>query len=131
MNDVLSRVVLSPAGQKLSYRCAIVFYLVMVIAGSLPGAREDIGQFASGVVLHSLAYAILTMLLFVGIGGNRTERAVKSVLTILVMGAGDEFVQSFFPYRTASVTDWMVDAIAGSITSSMLWRLWLGLSKPG
>ena len=131
MSDVLSRFVLSPTGQKLSYRCSIAFYLVMVIAGSLPGARVDIGQYASGVVLHSLAYAILTLLLFVGSSGDRAERAVKSVLTVMAMGAGDEYVQSFFPYRTASVTDWAVDAIAGTITSVTLWRLWPRLFKLG
>jgi VanZ family protein len=40
-----------------------------------------------------------------------------------MMGALDECVQSFFPYRTAAVTDWMVDFAAGGLVSILLWKL--------
>ncbi len=124
MHDRLARILLGEAFRKLSFRCAIVFYALILIGGSLPGAREDIGQFASGLVLHSLAYATLTFLLFAGMHGEETGRAVKAVLVIAAMGAFDEFVQSFFPYRTASVTDWLVDVAAGTLAATALRVFW-------
>lgn len=115
---------LVPRFQLLAYRCAIALYLTILIFGSIPGARAGIGQYAPGGVLHAVAYSILTLLLFSGSTGNRSVRAIKSVLTILAMGAFDEYVQSFFSYRGADVMDWMLDVIAGIVCASMLWILW-------
>jgi len=124
MHDRLSRILLGDAFRALSLRAAIVLYALILIGGSLPGAREDIGQFASGLILHSLAYATLTFLLFAGLRGGETTRAVRSILIIAAMGAFDEFVQSFFPYRTASVTDWLVDIGAGTLAAAGLRTFW-------
>ena len=100
--------------------CAIVMYLAIVIAGNLPGARADIGHYASGVVLHSTAYAVLTALCFLGSTGSLATRALKAVLAVAAMGAGDEFIQSFFPYRGADVRDWAVDCSSAIVTSGLL-----------
>lgn len=124
MHDRLSRILLGDAFRALSLRAAIVLYALILIGGSLPGAREDIGQLASGLILHSLAYATLTFLLFAGLRGGETTRAVRSILIIAAMGAFDEFVQSFFPYRTASVTDWLVDIGAGTLAAAGLRAFW-------
>lgn len=120
MRGTFSRILFAPNLQKPCGRCAIALYLTMLVIGSIPGARAEIGLFASGVVLHSIAYAILTFLLFVGSGGNRVSRTIKSALTVIAMGAFDEYVQGFFPYRTNSLTDWMVDSVVGIVTSGML-----------
>jgi VanZ family protein len=45
------------------------------------------------------------------------------VLTIALMGAGDELLQSMFPYRGASIGDWLVDCSAATITSALLWAV--------
>ena len=95
-------------------------YLTILVAGSIPGARAEIGHYASGVVLHSLAYAILAALCFSAVGGTPGQRAAKAVLVVAAMGAGDEFVQSFFPYRGASVHDWAVDCMAAALACSLL-----------
>jgi len=124
MRAFIATIFLVPKFQRLSYRCAIALYLLILILGSIPGARADIGQYAAGVVLHSVTYSILTLLLFSGNKGSRSERAVKAVLTIMAMGALDEYVQSFFPYRSADVMDWTVDVISGIVSASMLWTLW-------
>lgn len=129
MRRTIFTILLAPRLQKPSYRLAFALYVLMVSIGSLPGAREDVGQYASGLLLHALAYALLTLLLFVGSAGTRGERFVSAMLTVFAMGAFDEYVQSFFPYRTASVMDWMVDAVAGSATSAMLWQSWPKLIK--
>ena len=47
---------------------------------------------------------------------------------IALMGAFDEFLQSFFPYRTATVKDWGIDVCAGLFASALLWGI--VLSKP-
>lgn len=128
MHRVLPKNLLTRKFQALSYRSAMVLYLLILVIGSIPGARTDIGQYAPDAVLHSLAYAALTILLFAGSGGDKYGRAIKSVLTVMAMGAFDEYVQSFFPYRTASATDWMVDVIAGVFTTFILWAIWPGFS---
>jgi VanZ family protein len=130
MHDRLSRILLGDAFRTLSLRAAIVFYALILVGGSLPGAREDIGHYASGLVLHALAYAILTFLLFAGLRGDETARAARSVLIIAAMGAFDEFVQSFFPYRTASVTDWLVDVGAGTLAAAALRAFWPRAGDP-
>ena len=120
----ISTVVLSPNFQRLCHRSAIVFFLLIVVIGNLPRAREDIGQYASGLVLHSVAYAILALLIAVGGSGNGSQRAIKATLTIMVMGALDEYAQSFFPYRTAAVMDWIVDVASGGLASAFFWWVW-------
>jgi VanZ family protein len=99
---------------------AIVLYLAIVVIGSIPGARADIGHYASGVALHSLAYAGLALLWFTGSAGGPAARAAKAVLTIAVMGALDELVQTLFPYRGPDVRDWMVDCAAAMVTCAVL-----------
>jgi len=110
----------NPRLRLLLLACAVLMYLAIVVAGNLPGARADIGHYASGVVLHSTAYAILTSLWFFGSKGSIPARALKAVLAVALMGAADEFIQSFFPYRGAKVHDWAVDCCAAIVTSGLL-----------
>ena len=111
----------APRFQAFCFRSAMLLYVLILVFGSIPGARHEIGAFATGAVLHSLAYAGLTVLLFIG---QRTEsatgRAVNAVLITAAMGAGDEFVQSFLPYRGASVLDWLVDISASLVAATAL-----------
>jgi hypothetical protein len=109
---------------------ALALFALILVLGSIPGARAEIGQFSPGVVLHSLAYSGLTFLLYTGGKGSRSHRAAKAVLIIAVMGALDEFVQSFFPYRNATVTDWLVDCFASLLTATLLWRFVPGPLAP-
>jgi VanZ family protein len=111
---------------RMRLRClagAIVMYLLIITTGNIPGARADIGAYAPGPVLHSIAYAVLATLWFIGSRGSAPARACKAVLAVAVMGACDEFVQSFFPYRGASVLDWAVDVCAAIVASTLLARL--------
>ncbi|HEU4372631.1 MAG TPA: VanZ family protein [Telluria sp.] len=121
MPALLTLLVLDPKLRKLRLRCALLMYAAILVMGSIPGARAEIGQYATGVVLHSVAYAILTFLLFTGSTGSARSRALKSVLAIALMGAGDELLQTLFPYRGAAVADWLVDCNAAVITAALLW----------
>ncbi|MRX09428.1 hypothetical protein GJ697_16425 [Pseudoduganella sp. FT25W] len=121
---MLKQLLLTASHARLRYWTAIVLYLLILILGSIPGARQDIGEVASGVILHSLAYAGLTFLIFTGGSGTPSQRAGKAVLTIAAMGALDECVQSFFPYRHGAVSDWLVDCTAAMLTAAVMWALW-------
>jgi VanZ family protein len=103
---------------------AAMVYLAMVIGGSIPGVRADMAQVASGVILHASAYSGLCFLLFTGRAGSRTQRAVWAVLGVMALGAIDEYVQSFFPYRRAALMDWLVDCSAALVAALLLWSCW-------
>lgn len=120
----IARLLVSKQCQQLRYRSALVLYLLILVLGSVPGARDDIGQVAPGLVLHSTAYAGLTFLLFSGSQGSPLRRALSSVASIAAMGALDEYIQSFLPYRHAAVSDWLVDCSAALLVSALLWAFW-------
>ncbi len=121
---MIKQLLLTDSHARLRYRTALFLYLLILIFGSIPGARQDIGEVASGIWLHSTAYAGLTFLLFTGGKGGAAQRAGKAILTIAAMGALDELVQSFFPYRHGAVSDWLVDCNAAVLTSLFMWALW-------
>ena len=121
---MIKQIFLSSSHARLRYWTAILLFLMILVLGSLPGARQEIGQVASGVLLHSTAYAGLTFLLFTGSTGTLVQRAVKSVLTIAALGALDEYVQSFFPYRHGAVSDWLVDCSAAVLATLFMCVLW-------
>jgi hypothetical protein len=95
-------------------------YVGILVFGNLPGWRSGIGAYAPGAVLHSGAYGFLASLFFLALGGGPAARTRFAITTCAVMGAGDEFLQSFFPYRHASVQDWAVDVLAASIVCLLL-----------
>lgn len=121
---MIKQLLLTSSHAKLRYRTAIFLYLLILVFGSIPGARADIGVVAPGIILHSIAYAGLTFLLFTGGTGGLPQRAGKAVLTIAAMGALDELVQSFLPYRHGAVSDWLVDCNAAVLTALLMWALW-------
>lgn len=102
---------------------ALILFAAVVIAGSIPGARRSVGVWLPGLVLHGLTYAFLASLWFFSSTGNGAVRALKAVLAVALMGACDEFVQSFLPYRSGDIRDWLIDVIAASIASTIL-ALW-------
>lgn len=121
MPALLSLLFLDTRYQRLRYGAALIAYAAIVGMGAVPGARAEIGNYASGIVLHSLAYGAITLLLFTGSAGSAPARALKSVLTVAAMGAVDELVQSFLPYRRGALSDWLVDCHAAVLVSALLW----------
>ena len=95
-------------------------YFLILILGSVPHARAEIGELASGLVLHGVAYATITLLLATGSRRDPYGAALQAFFIVVVMGAGDEAVQSFFPYRHAAISDWLVDCIASLIAVALM-----------
>jgi VanZ family protein len=121
LTALLSLLILDPALRKRRYQAALLLFAAIVGLGAIPGVRAEIGHYASGIVLHTLGYAAITFLLFTGSNGTPGARALRSVLTVLLMGAVDEFIQSFLPYRRGAFVDWLVDANAACICAGLLW----------
>ena len=121
MHSLFSLLVLDARLRRLRYRCALFLYAAIVLTGSIPGARAELGTLASGVVLHTLAYGAVTFLLYTGSAGPRRARAIRAVLTVFAMGAVDELVQSFLPYRSGALADWIIDCNAAVVTAGLLW----------
>lgn len=121
MPAFVSLLILDPALRLWRRGCAIALYAAILIMGSVPGARAEIGQIASGLVLHSLAYGSIAFLIFSSCRGTRTIRALKALLTVALAGALDETLQSFLPYRTGSFGDWAIDCTAALFTVALLW----------
>lgn len=104
---------------RLRVRLALMLYVAILVIGSIPGARAEAAEVASGLVLHFVAYSCIAFLLFSGFAGTARGKSALVILTVAAMGALDEYVQSFFPYRTASVGDWAVDVSAAVFTCVM------------
>lgn len=119
-----------PRLRRAMHAVALIIFAGIVIAGSVPGARAEVGEFASGLVLHSLAYAALATLWFLGSTGNALQRALKAVLAIALMGAFDEGVQHFLPYRSGAVHDWLVDVSAATVAATILAALLARIPAP-
>ena len=124
MLATLTQLCFAERHQRLRFRTALFLYALVIIIGDIPGTRADVGQYASGVVLHSFGYGVLALLLFSGIAGGMGRRAVLSVLMVAAMGALDEFIQSFLPYRRGAVSDWLVDITAAMLVAAFLYFLW-------
>jgi len=122
MRKFITRFIPDQYYETFMFRSGIALYIAIIIFGSIPGAREDMGEVASGFVLHFTAYAVIAWLLASGARGNAMRKAVKAFVIVVAMGAFDEFVQSFFPYRTAAITDWLVD-VSAAFCAALLFRL--------
>lgn len=98
---------------------AIAIYLAILAVGSIPGARQEIGMLASGIILHSVAYATLTVLLFTGTQGSKSRRAALAGAIAAAMGALDETIQAALPYRVGSLGDLLVDTVAATVMACL------------
>jgi hypothetical protein len=121
MSSLISLLVLDERLRALRYRAALLVYAAIVLMGSVPGVRAEMGNLASGIVLHTLAYGGITFLLYTGSAGARRARALRAIATVMIMGAVDELVQTMFPYRRGAVSDWLVDINAAVIMAGLLW----------
>ncbi len=106
--------------RRVRFYSAFCMYFLIVLLGSLPNARADVGIIAPGIVLHTVAYSIITFLLATGSQRNLSAASIQAILIVLVMGALDEYIQSYFPYRHGQLQDWLVDGSASVVTVLLL-----------
>jgi VanZ family protein len=99
---------------------AFVFFLLMVVIGAIPGEAQALSDAVGDKLLHLCAYSFLTCALFCGMPSSNDNRAWATVLLVGLLGGVDEAIQSFMPYRSASMTDWIFDMLAGGLTLAVL-----------
>ncbi|HEY8609610.1 MAG TPA: VanZ family protein [Noviherbaspirillum sp.] len=103
---------------------ALVLYGAVLTLGAIPGARHEVGHFLPGLVLHAVTYAAIAFLLFTGFRASAWTRGIRTVSCVAVMGAIDELMQSFLPYRTGAIGDWAIDVASGMVMSAVLVSLY-------
>lgn len=120
MPPLLSLLILDERLRKQRRASAFILFGLIILVGSIPGARAEIGNFGPGLVLHGVAYSALTILLYTGLEGKRDQRALKAVLGAMLMGAADELVQGMLPYRVGALLDWVIDSTSAVLTAGLL-----------
>ena len=124
MRSLIFLLLVDPKFQKTRFCVAIVTFMLVLVLGSIPGARATIGIYYPGIVLHAGTYSFITLCLFGGTTGTPRRRAAISWLLVAAMGALDEYVQSFLSYRSADIRDWSVDIAAALCCCLVAWMFW-------
>lgn len=121
MRALVTRIIPDEFYERCMFGCGLALYLAIIVFGSIPGARAEIDDVASGVVLHLAAYSCIAFLLASGTPGSLPRKAVVSFLIVAAMGAVDETIQSFLPYRHGTLSDWGIDLTAALLTTALYW----------
>jgi VanZ family protein len=129
MRRLLIEFLFSPKYFRHRYAAAWLLYVLIVGLGSIPGVRAQAGELAPGLVLHALAYSGIAYLLYTGTRQQNFSRAVACFLVVAAMGALDELVQTYLPYRNGRIQDWLIDLAAALCMLAFLSGRWPRLSE--
>jgi VanZ family protein len=121
MRALVTRFIPAELYERTMFAGGLALYLAVIVLGSIPGARAEIDDFASGILLHFATYSCLTFLLATGASGSAADKALKALFIVTTMGALDELIQSFLPYRNGALADWGIDVAAAAVTASLFW----------
>lgn len=91
---------------------ALAFFVLMLAIGAVPGNAKAASAVINDKILHFVAYASLSGLIYGGLTGRPLSRALRTLLVIGLLGGLDETIQSFMPYRSADWADWEFDTLA-------------------
>jgi VanZ family protein len=91
---------------------AAAFFVLTVCLGAVPGKASAFAEMIPDKLLHFVAYAILSCLLYGAVAGSRMVRAFRTFFLIASLGALDEAIQWHMPYRNANLVDWKFDMLA-------------------
>lgn len=95
---------------------AVLFFLLLVAVGSIPGKASAVSAVVWDKYLHLGAYGVLSALIYLSTAGTFARRALVTLTGVAVLGLIDELVQMPLPYRSPSLSDWTVD-----VTAAVLW----------
>lgn len=119
MPFLISRVLASLTPQRCR-TAAILFFVLMVAIGAVPGNAQALSATVHDKQLHFAAYALLSALLYGGLAAESGMRGLRTVAAAGTLGAIDEAMQALLPYREASLADWQVDMIAALVCVVLL-----------
>jgi VanZ family protein len=97
---------------------AVIFVLSAQPGLALPGTFELKDKLA-----HALEYAGLSWLMYGAVRASwpratAARRVLLTMLTIALLGVGDEIFQMIVPLRDSSVYDWIADMVGASLAQS-------------
>lgn len=99
---------------------ALIFFLFMIIVGSLPGNAQALTEKINDKILHFLAYSLLTALIYLSLSTTHLRKFTLTLSIIAILAMTDEFIQSTMTFRNASFYDLSVDILAASLITSCL-----------
>lgn len=98
---------------------ALLFFFLMIVLGSLPGRAEALSSLTHDKLLHFAAYSVISLLLYAGMEGSRLKRAMKTLLSVALLGLLDETIQHFLHYRNSDVRDWLFNMLAAVLNVTL------------
>lgn len=99
---------------------ALIFFLFMIIVGSLPGNAQALTEKINDKILHFLAYSLLTALIYLSLSTTHLRKFTLTLSIIAILAMTDELIQSTMTFRNASLYDLSVDILAASLIASCL-----------
>lgn len=99
---------------------AILFFILMVVLGAIPGEAHALSEAVHDKLLHFLAYTVLSALIYASFTGQPATRAFRTVIIVGSLGALDEAIQALMPYRDANWMDWRADMMASLSSVTLL-----------
>jgi VanZ family protein len=106
--------------QTIPFVLLILFFVLMVGIGSIPGKASSLSAHFGDKPLHFFAYAFMAFLGFQSINSRRLIRILFSLSLIASLGLIDESIQALLPYREASLADWVFDIAAAIVVNFIL-----------
>ncbi len=99
---------------------ALIFFLLMIIVGSLPGNAQALTEKINDKILHFLAYSLLTVLIYLSLSTTHWKKFTLTLSIIAILAMTDELIQSTMTFRNASLYDLSIDILAASLIASCL-----------
>ncbi len=99
---------------------ALIFFLLIIGLGAIPGEAKALSDRIGDKFLHTLAYGLIAALLFRAALGSALSKAAIAIGLTALLGLLDETLQRFLPYRNASLADWCFDIAAALIVVLVL-----------
>jgi VanZ family protein len=124
------------AGGVLSHWLPVVGYVALILTLSAQSRlRSPLGFQNGDKLLHLLEYAVLGVLLVRALartwpGWSLQRTSCVALVAGLVVGAGDELLQSVIPGRDATVLDWYADGF-GLVVAQLAWLAFTRDRVPG
>lgn len=99
---------------------ALMLYLLILAIGNWQGLGRTLAPDTSDKTLHLIAYGGLAALMFLGLQQPPLKRSLIVLMLTALLGAVDETIQSFVPYRDADALDWLADMAGAALVCGVL-----------
>ena len=107
-------------GRPLLVPLALLAYGLILVLGNVRGLGQTLAPDTSDKTLHLLAYGGLSALLYLGLRLPPLRRSAIILGVIALLGAVDETVQAFIPYRDSDLRDWLADLAGAALVCALL-----------